>query len=165
MPEILDIINMDDQVIGQATREEIYEKKLVFRVAHVMVRNSKWDFLFQRRAAHISSPLHWTASAWGHVHRGETYEEAAIRELAEEVWIRVNEVRALWKFFHDGNGLPKFIYLFEATSDDTPVFDPTEVDSVQFFTPEEAHEHVLHGEKIHLELKFLWEKLYTKKHL
>jgi hypothetical protein len=41
MPEILDIINMDDQVIGQATREEIYEKKLMFRVAHVMVRNSK----------------------------------------------------------------------------------------------------------------------------
>jgi len=161
MPEILDIINMDDQVIGQATRWEIYEKKLMFRVAHVMVRNSKWDFLFQRRATHISSPLHWTASAWGHVHRGETYEEAAIRELAEEVWIRVSEVRTLWKFFHDGKGLPKFIYLVAATSDDTPVFDPTEVDSVQFFTPAEAHEHVMHGEKIHLELKFLWGKVYS----
>lgn len=161
MPEILDIINSDDQVIGQATRGEIYEKKLMFRVAHVMVRNSKWDFLLQRRAAHISSPLYWTISAGGHVHAGETYEEAAIRELAEEVWIRASEVREIWKFFHDANGLPKLISVFEVTTDDIPIFDPTEVHDVQFFTPEEAHEHIMHGEKIHAELKYTWEKIYT----
>ncbi len=161
MPEILDIINLDDQVIGQATRGEIYEKKLMFRVAHVMVRNSKWDFLLQRRAAHISAPLQWTATAWGHVHSSETYREAAIRELAEEVWIQTIDLREIWKFFHDGNGLPKFIYLFEVTYDEEPIFDPAEVDSVQFFTPKEAHKHVMHGDKIHLELKFLWEKFYA----
>lgn len=161
MPEILDIINMDDQVIGQATRREIYEKKLMFRVAHVMVRNSKWDFLLQRRAAHIPGPLQWTATAGGHVHSCETYKDAAIRELAEEVWIKTSNVREVWKFFHDGNSLPKFIYLFEVTSDEVPVFDPAEVDCVQFFSPDEAHTLITTHEKVHPELKFLWEKLYS----
>ncbi len=76
---------MDDMVIGQAPRKEVYEKKLIHRVAHVVVRDSAGRFLFQRRAAHISSPLHWIVSACGHVQSGESYHEAAIRELAEEM--------------------------------------------------------------------------------
>lgn len=147
MPEILDIINIDDVVIGQATREEIYEKKLIHRVTHVMVRDSNGRFLLQRRAAHISSPLHWIASACGHVQSGESYSEAAIRELAEEVGIIGSDVRELGKFFFDGNGTPKMMCFFEIITDDEPTFDPTEVDSIQFLTPDEAHEHITHGEK------------------
>gem|GEM_PF-3323051 len=36
-----------------------------------------------------------------------------------------------------------------------------EVASVQSFSPEEAHTLITTHDKIHPELKFLWEKLYT----
>lgn len=68
MPEILDIINLDDQVIGQATREDVYDKKHMHRIVHIIVRDSAGRFLLQIRSATVKyRPLHWVTSAAGHV--------------------------------------------------------------------------------------------------
>jgi 16S rRNA (adenine1518-N6/adenine1519-N6)-dimethyltransferase len=68
MPEILDIINMDDQVIGQATREDVYANNHMHRIVHIVVRDKAGRFLLQIRSATVKyRPLHWVTSAAGHV--------------------------------------------------------------------------------------------------
>ena len=39
--EILDQVNENDEVIGNASRDEIYDKKLMHRIVHVLVFNAQ----------------------------------------------------------------------------------------------------------------------------
>lgn len=50
MPEILDIINLDDQVIGQSTREDVYANNHMHRIVHIIVRDTSGNFLLQTRS-------------------------------------------------------------------------------------------------------------------
>lgn len=162
MPEILDIINMDDQVIGQATREEVYVNNHMHRIVHIMVRDTSGRFLLQTRSETVKYlPWYWVASAAWHVQTGETYEEAAWRELEEEIGIARGELRELGKFLYEKDGaLKKYLTIFELTTEANIALGE-EVSSTKFFTPEETHELITTHDKIHPELKFLWEKLYT----
>jgi 8-oxo-dGTP pyrophosphatase MutT (NUDIX family) len=102
MPEILNIIDIDDQIIGQATREAIYAENHMHRIVHVMVRDTDGRFLFQVRSPTVQfRPLYWSTSAGGHVQAGETYEEAARREMEEEIGVIVSEIREMGKFYYE----------------------------------------------------------------
>jgi isopentenyldiphosphate isomerase len=86
--EILDIVDLTNHVIGQASREEVYEKKYIHRIVHVIIRNQKGEFLMQLRSAEARYlPLHWSTSVGGHVQSGEDFEMAARREMIEEIGI------------------------------------------------------------------------------
>ncbi|MGW4671339.1 NUDIX hydrolase [Streptomyces sp. NPDC004324] len=83
-----DIVNFDDEVIGQAEKSEIEERGLICRVAFVMLHNARGELLLHQRAATKRAyPLYWSGAAAGHVNAGESYEEAAHRELREEMGI------------------------------------------------------------------------------
>jgi isopentenyldiphosphate isomerase len=162
MPEILDIINIDDQVIGQARWEDVYAQNHMHRIIHVIVRDSAGRFLLQIRSETVKYlPLHWSTAVGGHVQTGETYAEAAWRELEEEIGITRGELRELGKFLYEkDDGLKKYLTIFELITDED-IRVGEEVSSTQFFTPEEAHKLINTHDKIHPELTFLWEKLYT----
>jgi len=89
--EKLDIVNEDDNIIGQDTRENIHQHGLLHREIHVIVYNDKGEILFQKRAKDkdICGGL-LDVSVGGHVDLGEDYEEAAIKELEEETGISVD---------------------------------------------------------------------------
>lgn len=162
MPEILDIINMEDQVIGQATREDVYAEKHMHRIIHVIVRDSAGRFLLQIRSETVKYlPLHWSTAVGGHVQTGETYEAAAWRELEEEIGITHGELREMGKFLYEkDDGLKKYLTIFELITDED-IRVGEEVSNTQFFTPEEAHGLITTHDKIHPELRFLWEKLFA----
>jgi|SaaInlStandDraft_3_1057020.scaffolds.fasta_scaffold76033_2 isopentenyldiphosphate isomerase len=89
--ELLDIVDENDQVIGQKFRSEIYLKKLSnFRVVNAFLINKEGKLWIPRRNKnkHIY-PLCLDASMGGHVKSGETYDEAFARELMEELRIDV----------------------------------------------------------------------------
>lgn len=88
--ELLEIVNEDDQVIGNEIRKTIHQKGLLHREIHVwLFKDDEHKLLFQHRAKDKETyPDLLDASAGGHVDPGETYEQAALRELAEEVGIR-----------------------------------------------------------------------------
>jgi isopentenyl-diphosphate Delta-isomerase len=101
---------MDDQVIGQATREDVYTNNHMHRIVHIFVRDRAGRFLLQIRSATVKyCPLHWSTSAGGHVQTGETYEEAARRELEEEIGLTQGELREVGKFFYQPRELSKYV--------------------------------------------------------
>lgn len=85
--ELFDIVNEDDQVIGQASRSECHgDPALIHRVAHVHVFNRRGELLLQKRSLQKDiQPGKWDTSVGGHLDRGETYLLAARREMAEEL--------------------------------------------------------------------------------
>ncbi|MFZ5807523.1 MAG: NUDIX hydrolase [Verrucomicrobiota bacterium] len=87
--DVFDIVNERDEVIGQATRAEAHAKNLRHRAVHIWILNRKGEFLLQKRSATKDTcPCMWTSSVCGHVDAGENYEEAAQREIIEEIGLK-----------------------------------------------------------------------------
>jgi 16S rRNA (adenine1518-N6/adenine1519-N6)-dimethyltransferase len=143
--EYMDIVDEHDEVIGRDTRARIHARHDIHRGVHVFVVNDAGELLLQRRAQTTRDyPGHWDASAGGQVAAGETYEQAAVRELDEELGcppgplclvarydsfsVRQREKRAL--FTHACEG---------------PFRLPPQVDEVRFATPAEV-ERLLEAE-------------------
>ncbi|MBU0619299.1 NUDIX domain-containing protein [Patescibacteria group bacterium] len=92
LKEIFEIVNKNDQVIGQATRQECHhDKSLIHRAAHLYIFNKKGEVLLQKRSQTKDTyPGYWTASVSGHLDFGEAYEKAILREAQEELGIILN---------------------------------------------------------------------------
>ena len=84
--EIFDVVDMNDEVTGQATRGEVHAQGLVHRAVHIFVFNPAGELFLQKRS-HLKDvhPSAWDSSAAGHLDSGEEYDTAAARELEEEL--------------------------------------------------------------------------------
>lgn len=84
--ELLPVVDWDDRQTGLATRREIHEAGLLHRAVHAVVSDGNGRVLLQKRSARKDSfPGWWDISVGGHVGPGETYAEAIVREVAEEL--------------------------------------------------------------------------------
>jgi len=87
--EIYAVVDAGDKIIGKATRREIHEKGLWHRSVHIFIINKSGALFLQKRALRKDFyPGCWDSSAAGHVDWGESYEQAAHRELREELGIK-----------------------------------------------------------------------------
>ena len=97
--EMLDIVDEDDRVIGQAPRGEAYARRLRHRCAAVLARDPAGRvFVHRRTARKLVFPSMYDMFVGGVVGAGETYDEAALREAEEELGVR---------------GLPAPVHLFK----------------------------------------------------
>lgn len=85
--ELFDLVDDDDRVIGSAPRAACHgNPALVHRAVHVLVVNRAGALLLQKRSAHKDiQPGKWDTSVGGHLAPGESYRQAAVREMAEEL--------------------------------------------------------------------------------
>lgn len=81
-------VNHEDEVLGAISYDEMNKKRAPVRVVHVYVRNKKGEYLFQRRGVFVEAPYALDEAATGHVDYGESYEQAASRELFEEMGVQ-----------------------------------------------------------------------------
>jgi len=133
MPEeIFDICDADDNVTGQAPRSVVHARKWLHRAVHIWVFNSKGEFLTHLRSAIKDEfPSTYTSSASGHLSAGETYDEAAPRELEEELGLRA-PLTYLTKLPASPDTAYEHTVLYECTTDEAPRPDPGEVAAVEF---------------------------------
>jgi isopentenyl-diphosphate delta-isomerase len=96
--EEVDLVDDDDTVIGSASLSDCLAKGLLHRAVAVLVLRSTGTVVLQRRSeSDLWNPGLWTISCTGHVKRGESYAEAAARELSEELAL-TSPVHQLFKF-------------------------------------------------------------------
>ena len=97
--ELVDIIDEDDNVLKTVLRREIREKRLLHRVVFVIVLNPDGKLFLQKRAKD-KKPFGglWGIGAGGGVAAGEEYEEAALREVEEELGVKGVELEFLFDF-------------------------------------------------------------------
>ena len=90
MSEILDIVNDQDEIVGQAERDEVHRIGLVCRLAYVCFYTPDREVILQKRSLiKKNDPGKLTTAVSGHVASGQDYLEAAVRETLEETGIEV----------------------------------------------------------------------------
>ncbi len=103
--EMVDVVDENDAVIGQAPMREVQARNLLRRGAAAIVRNRRGDIYVHRRADTKSAfPGWYDLVVAGSVMSGESYEHAIRRELAEELSIEGVEPASLFKCrYHDAD--------------------------------------------------------------
>lgn len=88
--ELVDVITIDRKKTGEVLpRKEFVPQKKHFLSVHVWVKNSKGQFLMQKRPAHRHvDPNMWSIHG-GVADAGETSLEAAKRETLEEIGLKI----------------------------------------------------------------------------
>ena len=127
--DLFDVVDKDDVPTGRkATIAEIKAEGLLSRYVQVWLFNSKGQLLIGHRAAtrSIRPNLIDTACA-GHVDTGEDYEDAAARELYEELKLKLPLEKLL--YFQGKSG---FAWVFKAYTDEIPEFDKNEMNLISF---------------------------------
>lgn len=90
MSEILDIVNENDEVIGQAERDEVHRKGLLCRLIYVCFYTTSGKVILQRRSTtKKNDPGKLTTAVSGHVGSGQSYLGAATRETLEETGLEI----------------------------------------------------------------------------
>src|SRR6185436_5449302 len=93
LEEIFDVVNDRDEVIGRKPRSEVHRLGLQHRAVHVLVFNRHGEVFLQKRSMKKDrQPGLWDSSASGHLDSGEDYDHCAIRELQEEIGLKLSNV-------------------------------------------------------------------------
>jgi isopentenyl-diphosphate delta-isomerase type 1 len=138
--EILEIVDENNNIIGKATREECHgNPHLIHRTAHVIVVNNNKEILLQKRSMSKDiQPGKWDTAVGGHFDPGENADQAARREMNEELGISKNtqiiflfDMKIRNKIESENVSVYKLIY--NGPFD----FQKEEIDEIKFWTKEE----------------------------
>lgn len=144
--EKLDIVDEDDNVIGQDTRENIHKNGLLHREIHVIIYNDRGGILFQKRSETKETyPGLLDISVGGHVDLGESYEETAIKELEEEsgisadknnlIFIKKTRSKSFDKITGRTNNTHRAIYSYEYNGNPNDLrIEEGKADSLEFWS-------------------------------
>ncbi len=151
----IDVVDDNDRVIGKASEKEIYEKRLNHRIIHIFIFNDKGEMALQLRSKHKPyCPNHWSATVGGRVDSGEDYEEAALREMQEELGITA-ELKLIGKEPYKIDGLTQFLATFTARHNGPFRLNPEEVEQTEFLSVDKIKHMIRAGEKLQPALLFL----------
>ncbi|MBD2451265.1 NUDIX domain-containing protein [Nostoc sp. FACHB-152] len=162
--EILDIVNEDDQVLGQKKRSEIYSQGLCcFRVVNAFVINSLGQLWIPRRSSKKQIfPLCLDVSMGGHVESGESYEDALQRELKEELNLELNNVvfRLLGYLMPHQHQVSAFMKVYEIKLDDNPDYNKNDFVESFWLEPDDLITWLNNGEPAKSDLLKLVQIFY-----
>lgn len=142
--EIFDIVNEHDEVIGQCTRGEVHRLKLLHRAVHVLVFNARGGVFLQKRSLKKDShPGAWDSSASGHLDSGEDYDACAVRELREEIGLKIETTpRRLFKVDACRETDQEFVWVYQHKDEGPFTLHPDEIERGEWFTPDHVTRRV-----------------------
>lgn len=138
--EWFDVVNERDEVIRQATRRDVHANGWWHRAVHVLVFDSGGRVFLQRRSMLKDlSPGKWDSSCSGHLDAGEDYDAAAIRELYEEIGIRISDAPERWFRIEACEPTTwEFVWVYRLRHDGPLTLDPEEIQYGEWVAPEEV---------------------------
>ncbi len=137
--ELLCHVDEADRVVGSCRRGDAHRYGLRHRAVHILVFNGAGKVFLQKRARNKDiNPGLWDTSAAGHVDYGETYDQCAARELAEELGIgSVAALEPLFKLPASERSGWEFVQVYRIRYDGDPRLNAAEIDEGRWFTPDE----------------------------
>jgi isopentenyldiphosphate isomerase len=97
--ELVDILDESGRTIAVVTRAEMRARGLPHRCTYILVFNRRGElFIHQRTATKDVFPSYWDVTVGGVSAAGESYDDGARRELAEELGIPSAPLDRLFPF-------------------------------------------------------------------
>ncbi|MGE0822238.1 MAG: NUDIX hydrolase YfcD [Candidatus Binatia bacterium] len=136
--EIVAIVDEHNTVVGAVPRREMRAKNLLHRSTYILVFNSQGAIYVQKRTMTKDVfPGYYDPATGGVVLAGESYEESAVRELAEEMGIRDIPLTRLFDFYFADEHARVWGGAFSCVYDGPLVLQQEEVEYVERMTPQE----------------------------
>lgn len=128
--EIFDVVNERDEVVDCRPRREVHRLGLLHRAVHVFVFNRRGELFLQKRSMRKDNhPGVWDSSTSGHVDSGETYDISVIRELHEEIGLRIETPpERVFKVAACEETGREFVWLYRCESEGPFTLHPDEID-------------------------------------
>lgn len=138
--EWFDVVNEQDEVIGQAPRREVHARGWRHRAVHVLVFNRCGEVFLQKRSLRKDNhPGVWDSSASGHLDAGEDYDRAALREMAEEIgWRPEHPPQRLFKIAACRETGMEFVWVYRCEAEGPFVLNASEIDTGQWLAPDKV---------------------------
>jgi isopentenyldiphosphate isomerase len=169
--EIVDIVDKNDKVIGQESKNVCHKNKILHRGAMVLIfkDNTFKEILIQKRSSTKEKNPNQLAYMGGHVGAGETYLEAAKRELQEEMFHGKklpNEIKLeeLFKMIKGKDADYEFMMVYRTIYPGPFTLDPAEVDSYFFINLDEITKHIKENIENYTGTCVLMTKKYLKRY-
>ncbi|MGH7266861.1 MAG: NUDIX hydrolase [Candidatus Rokuibacteriota bacterium] len=136
--ELVDVVDEADRVVTTVTRREVRARRLLHRCAYVLVRNGAGQILVHRRTETKDvHPGAYDVFAGGVCAAGESYDDCARREVAEEVGVTGAELRFLFRHRYSGPGGEAWGAVYEAHWDGPVRLQESEVAWSAWVAPRE----------------------------
>ncbi|MBI5840174.1 MAG: NUDIX domain-containing protein [Chloroflexi bacterium] len=151
MDELLDIVNDEDIVTGQEMRSTIHQLGLQHRGVHVFLFTHDGMLLIQKRSKDRAAfPSAWDCSVSEHVQAGESYYDAAMRGMREEMGLTEIKIQPIVKFkMNYGPNDNEISTIYRGIIDAANVrFDPVEIEEIEYLRLEELQKTMNESDKI-----------------
>ena len=134
--EHFSVVSEEDHVIGGAERATVHGDNLRHRAVHILIFNEKGELFLQKRSRRKDRhPCLWDSSAAGHVNAGEEYDEAAARELEEELGVTTPLERLVKLAATERTG-QEFIWVYRGRHEGPFQLARSEIELGGFFRPD-----------------------------
>ena len=160
--EIFDVVNDHDETIGQKARIEVHRLGLKHRAVHVLVFNARGEIFLQKRSMKKDCfPGKWDSSASGHLDCGEDYDACAVRELREELGLRLSQpLKRLFKIDACAETGQEFVWIYRCEAEGPFRLHPEEIERGDWFTPKAVAQWMAERpEDFAGGLLLIWERL------
>lgn len=135
MSELVDVVDDDDVVVATVSRRRMRSERLQHRAVSIAVFGSDGRLLVHRRADTKDIwPGRWDIAAGGVVSAGEHYDDAARRELEEELGVQVEQLEWLGAGRYVDNEVAFLGRGYRAVHDGPFAFTDGEVAEVRWVT-------------------------------
>lgn len=167
--EFFDIVNEKDEIIGKISENmQNTIKPSQLRFINIIIINDDKKIIVPKRSSNRRIfPNCYDFSVGGHVNSGEEYEEAAYRELKEELGIeniKLNEIAYFSPFDSDSNTFQK-VYLLKYNNEISN-YDKDGIEKIYYMTIEEIKKLIEVEPKLFkTDYSFVMNYLFNKKYL
>lgn len=143
---VIDAVDQTDTPIATVSRKDVFRVHANFRVAHVLVFNSKGELLIQRLAlTRARNPGFWGSSVAAYMFSHEDYIDAARRRIAEELGVYGADLLFGGKTYMNDEGCTKFIGIFTTVNEGPFQFDQQHIDQLEFLPVETIRARMNNG--------------------
>ena len=137
--EFFDVVDGKDEIIGRATRREVHSRGLFHRAVHILAYNRAGEVFLQKRSlAKDMAPGLWDSSCSGHVDAGEDYDRSAVRELEEELGVRLSSAPPRWfRVEACAETAWEFVWVYRLNHSGPFLLNPDEISAGEWLAPVE----------------------------
>ncbi|HWP67583.1 MAG TPA: NUDIX domain-containing protein [Candidatus Limnocylindria bacterium] len=140
--EPVDVLDAEGRVVGCTTRRDMRRRRLPHRCVYILVFDARGRlFVHLRTAGKDIYPSHWDAAVGGVLAAGESFDDGARRELAEELGVTA-PLTPLFPFRYEDRSTVAHAVVYATVHDGPFVLQPEEVVEGRFLGWRELDELV-----------------------
>lgn len=165
MDELIDIVDQENQVVGQELKSVAHQKGLLHRIIIAEMIDSKGNWTLVRQAADRQDPGQYVSPVGGHIQAGESEIEALKRETLEEVGITDFEYKrvgqSVFNRFVNQRQENHLFIVYGIYSDQTPILNHESVEYKKFTKAELISAFRDTPENFGAAFHFVWNTFYS----